>query len=251
MSEQFVSPRLLAALERMDVQLDGEQVHRFETLGRELAIWNERVNLTAITDPPEVEIKHLLDSLVVVPLIRARLAKARGRLVDVGAGAGFPGLPLAIAMPALDVTLLEATGKKVQFVNHAIELLGIDNARAVHGRAEELAHIPELREQAEFAAARAVGRVVVLCELALPFVAVGGSVLLWKTPAAAAAELAEARGALAALGGTIDEVVDVSVPGLLEGRVCIVLRKVARTPPAYPRRSGVPQHKPLGIRSGS
>ncbi len=251
MSEQFASPRLLAALEGLDVQLDSEQVHQLETLGHELVTWNERVNLTAITDPPEVEIKHVLDSLVAIPLIRARLGGTHGNLVDVGAGAGFPGLPLAIALQALDVTLLEATGKKVQFLNHAIDVLGIGNARAVHGRAEEIGHAPELRERAEFAVARAVGRVAALCELTLPFVAVGGWALLWKTRTAAVEEVKEARGALATLGGVLEEIVDVSVPRLLEGRVCVVLRKTAHTPAGYPRRPGMPQHKPLGVRSGT
>jgi 16S rRNA (guanine527-N7)-methyltransferase len=250
MLEQFAAfPRLPEAANGVGIALDDSQLERLSVLRQELLQWNQRMNLTAITDPGEIEIKHFLDSLVAVPLIRARLGAGPSRLVDVGAGAGFPGLPLAVAMPTLEVRLIEATGKKVEFLRHVIERMGIANAQAIHGRAEELGHDPSLRAGATFVVARAVARVAVLAELTLPFLAVAGRSLLWKTREAAAGEVAEALPALATLGGEIEEIAEVSVPGWLEGRVCVVIRKTRATPDLYPRRPGVPQRRPLGGRS--
>ncbi len=251
MSEQFTSPAVIAALERLGIRLDPDQLARLETLGCEVVAWNERVNLTAITDPAEIAIKHVLDSLAVLPIIRERVGETGERLVDIGAGPGYPGIPIAIVCAMLDVTLVEATGKKVDFLKHAIATLDLANARAIHGRAEDLGHEAAFRGGATFATARAVGRVTVLSELTLPLLEVGGWAFLWKTRAAATDEVREARPALATLGGVVEDVVDVSVPGLLESRVCVVLRKIAPTPEGYPRRPGVPQHKPLGITSAS
>lgn len=250
MDEQFLpSPRLLAALAAIGIELDERQRHQIAVHVQELLDWNRRMNLTAITDPDEIEIKHVLDSLVAVPLIRRRRRGTRDRLVDVGTGAGFPGLPLAVALPDVDVTLIEATGKKVAFLHHVIARMAITNVRAVHGRAEDLGHETGMRAAADFAVARAVGRTATLCELLMPLLAVGGWALLWKTRAGAEREIAEAGPALAILGGQVEEVADLSVPGLLEGRVCVVIRKVAPTPDAYPRRPGIPQRRPLGGRS--
>jgi 16S rRNA (guanine527-N7)-methyltransferase len=250
MPEQFaLSPPHVEAVERIGVALDRTQSDRLAVLRQELLRWNLRVNLTAITDPVEVERKHFLDSLVAVPLIRARIGTGAARLVDVGAGAGFPGLPLAIALPQLDVTLIEATAKKVEFLSHVIRQMGLTNAEAVHGRAEELGHDPVLRAGATIAVARAVARIGVLCELTLPLLAVHGCAFLWKTRASAAGEVAEAEPALAALGGCVEEIADVAIPDLLEGLVCVVIRKMAATPDRYPRRPGVPQRRPLGSKA--
>jgi 16S rRNA (guanine527-N7)-methyltransferase len=252
MPEQFTLSRQFDELmENVGVALDRDQLDRLAVLGRELLSGNQRVNLTAVTDPLEIERKHFLDSLVVVPLIRARIGHGSARLVDVGAGAGFPGLPLAVALPELEVTLIEATGKKVEFLAEVIEQMGITNAQAVHARAEELGHDPALRASATIAVARAVASVGVLCELTLPFLAVGGRALLWKTHAAADLEIAEAQPALAILGGNVEEVVDVSIPGTLEGRICVVIKKMTPTPERFPRRPGVPQRRPLGSKSKS
>jgi 16S rRNA (guanine527-N7)-methyltransferase len=248
--EQFaLSAKLIDALGHIGVALDRAQMNRLTLLGEELLSWNQRTNLTAITDPEAVALKHFLDSLVAVPLLRARIGDQPAHLIDVGTGAGFPGLPLAVALPELDVTLIEATGKKVEFLTHVIGRMGLASARAIHGRAEELGHDPELRATATVAVARAVARVGVLCELTLPFLALGGWTCLWKTAATVDAEVAEAGFALESLGGSIEAIVDVAIPGLLDGRVCVVIRKSTSTPDLYPRRPGVPQRRPLGARS--
>jgi 16S rRNA (guanine527-N7)-methyltransferase len=246
MQAQFALPApVLDVLAQRGVALDAGQVSRLELLARELLDWNLRMNLTSITDPAEVAIKHLLDSLVILPIIRTLYRDGPLRLFDVGSGAGFPGLPLAIAMPALEVTLIEATGKKVDFMRHAIEVTATDNARPIKARAEELAHEDRQRGSAELVTARAVASVAVLCELTLPFLASGGHALLWKAMPSGAPEVEDAGAALNILGGALREVADVSVPGMLEARVCVVIEKTRPTPDQYPRRSGVPQRRPI------
>lgn len=222
------------------VQLTAEQVAQFETYARELIAWNERVNLTAITDPEGVRVRHFLDSLSIA---QAGPLPPGLRVMDVGAGAGFPGLPLQIAFPELRVTLLEATGKKVQFLEHLINLLGLTNARAVHARAEEAGHMPEHRAAYDLVAARAVARLPSLLEYLLPLARVGGRCIALKG-ATAAAEAADSRRALAALGGRLIEIQSAPLPDIHD-HFLVVVKKVAPTPPIYPRPPGTPTKRPL------
>jgi len=211
-------------------------------LAVELTEWNRRVNLTALTDPLDVARKHFLDSLSV---LSACDVPHNARLIDVGSGAGFPGLPLRIARPDLRVTLLEASRKKCDFLRHAIEALELDGVAIVNARAEEAGRDPSHREGYAVAAARAVAETATLVEYLLPFVQVGGMALALKS-GQAAAEVARAEAAVAALGGRVQRSVPVEVPGLDDRRVVVIVEKVAPTPDKYPRRAGMPAKRPIG-----
>ena len=202
---------------------------------------NRRVNLTALRTEEEVVVKHFLDSLTLLAL---PLWDGPWRVLDLGTGAGFPGLPLKIVRPELEITLLDATRKKVDFVAQAIEALGLKGAKALWGRAEEVARLPEHREAYHRVVARAVAPLCVLAELSLPFLALGGRMVALKGPRAEE-ELASLPQALALLGGRLAEVRALALPFLGEGRSLVVLEKGAPTPGRFPRRAGVPAKHPL------
>jgi 16S rRNA (guanine527-N7)-methyltransferase len=227
----------------MGVDLAPAQQAQFEAYYRLLSDWNTRFNLTAITDYTEVQLKHFVDSLTAAPLLSA-VSGTRGKLIDVGAGAGFPGVPLAIAFPDLRVTLLEATGKKVRFLDELVRELGLENAIAVHARAEEYAHQPDQRACYDFAVARAVAPLRTLVEYTLPFVRRGGLLIAYKA-IDAEAESREAARAIQQLGGRLRELKPVKIGDLADVRHLVVVEKVAATPDLYPRAGGLPKHKPL------
>jgi 16S rRNA (guanine527-N7)-methyltransferase len=222
--------------------LTAQQLEQFEIYYRELADWNRRVNLTAITEYWEVQIKHFLDSLSVY------LAFPRGptsciRLVDVGAGGGFPGLPLKLALPDIQLVLVESVGKKTRFLDHLVMVLGLSGVDVQNGRAEQLAHQSGLRERFHLAVSRGVAKLPTLLEYTLPFCRVGGQVALLKR--GVEEELAGATAALDALGGRLGDIYPVPVPGLNDGRVIVSVEKVEATPDRYPRRPGLPAKRPL------
>lgn len=232
----------------MGIELTDAQVAAFIEYGALLIAANRHVNLTAIEDPDEVVDRHFLDSLAVLrqPAVR-RLAEAAGggpRLIDVGTGAGFPGLPIKIARPELEVTLVESTGKKAAFVRAVIDRLGLAGALVLTGRAEDLGRRPDLREAFDVAVARALAPLPVLLELTLPFVRVGGCAILHKTwPWQAELDAAEpARGRL---GGAWEDLPE-EPPELESRRTLLSVAKVAPTPGAYPRRAGIPAKRPIG-----
>ncbi len=222
------------------INLDGRQLELFEIFYRELIDWNTRVNLTSITERESVIVKHFLDSLSVARVLHPTAPTA---LVDIGAGAGFPGIPLKIAFSSLRLTLLEATRKKVQFLNHVIARLDLHDTRAVQTRAEDWGQDPAHREHYDDAVARAVADLPVLLEYALPLVRVGGTFVAQKG-IAVEEEVARAAPALARLGGRVREIVPVQLPGLAP-RHLIVIDKIAPTPASYPRRAGLPERKPI------
>jgi 16S rRNA (guanine527-N7)-methyltransferase len=225
------------------VELTQAQLDRFEAYYRHLVEWNARINLTAITGHGEVRVLHFLDSLsVACALPRERLDDRK--LIDVGSGAGFPGVPLAIAFPRLRVTLLEATGKKVAFLDDLVAALGLENATTLQGRAEELGQREEYRERYDLAVARAVAGMRTLVEYALPFVRVNG-IFIASKGAEAAEETEAAAGAIRRLGGELRQLVPIVLPTLDEPRGLAVIEKVALTPARYPRRAGVPSKRPL------
>jgi 16S rRNA (guanine527-N7)-methyltransferase len=221
------------------IALSSEQLEQFRLYAAELRAWNERVNLTAITAEPEIATRHFLDSL--------RLALSWGELptslVDIGSGAGFPGLPLAILHPALRLTLVESVAKKSAFLEHIVTLLGLQHVRVLTSRAEELGQHAAHREVYDVATARAVAELRVLAEYLLPLCRVGGRVLMPKG-SAIEAELRLARPAIVKLGGRLAPVESVLLPSI-EPRTLVVIDKIAPTPPAYPRAIGVPARRPL------
>jgi len=214
----------------------------FETYAAELRAWSERFNLTAITDDDGIQIKHFLDSLSLLKALPSGWGRAR--LVDVGTGAGFPGLPLKLLCPDLRLTLVEATGKKITFLQALVEKLRLTGVTVIKARAEDLGQDPAHREQYDFAVARAVAEMPVLAEYLLPLVRLGGLAIAQKGHDAPA-EAHAAEHAVHRLGGTLAQVIPIELPGIVETRHLVVYSKTALTPPAYPRRPGVPAKSPL------
>jgi len=243
--------RLAEGSRSFGLTLTATQINRFQRYREQLLEWNQRFNLTAIEDPEQVEIRHFLDSLSCLQALShvsdmplsGWLAK-RPRALDIGSGAGFPGLPLKIVWPNLELTLLESTEKKVRFLDHIVRSLSLTSVNTVHSRAETLAHEPEHREAYDLVVARAVAELPVLLEYALPFCRRGGMLLAQKGEAASAEAIASER-ALAILGGKLRRIVPIEVPGLAETRFVMVVEKTAPTPGQYPRRPGMPKKKPL------
>ncbi len=238
--------RLKDGAQAMGIRLTQAQLAAFQFYYDELVAWNQHFNLTAITDYDQVQVRHFLDSLSCLLLEEVRLALRRpaARLIDVGAGAGFPSIPLKLLHAQARLTLLEATGKKVTFLDHMVQALGLQFTSVVHARAEELGHEAAHREQYDLALARAVAELSVVAEYTLPFCKAGGYVVAQKGEAGAA-EAWSAERAITLLGGQLQRVMPVQLPGLPEERTLVVIRKVGPTPEAYPRRSGTPSKRPL------
>jgi len=236
---------LVAGAASLGVPLDDRAVERFEIYLRELVGWNQQHNLTAIRTPGEIITRHFLDSLSCV----AAYDFTAGRpIIDIGAGAGFPGLPLKIAFPDLELVLIDASIKKVEFLRHLCPLLGFTQMDIVHVRAEELAHAGAYRQRFHLALARAVAPLAVLAEYCLPFVTVGGYFIAQKN-SGIDAEIAEAAPAIETLGGGRLDQIAVAVPGDPTPRALIRIRKENPTPSSYPRRPGMPAKRPLSASS--
>ncbi|MEG2603920.1 MAG: 16S rRNA (guanine(527)-N(7))-methyltransferase RsmG [Clostridia bacterium] len=206
--------------------------------------WNERVNLTGDASFALALDRHYVDSIA--PLALEGLFPERASLIDVGSGAGFPGLPLAIVRPDLQVTLLDSLNKRLAFLAAVVDALGLRNVRLVHARAEDGGRAAPHREQYDIAVARAVAPLPVLCELLLPFVRPGGSMLCYKGPAAAE-EMAAGRRAALLLGGDAPRALPVRIPAQPDWRHCVLAsQKIQRTARQYPRKAGTPSREPLG-----
>jgi 16S rRNA (guanine527-N7)-methyltransferase len=225
----------------LGVRLTTAQLAALTCYEAELLDWNTRFNLTAIDTPETVRIKHFLDSLTCLMAMKDRPIE---RVVDVGTGAGFPGLPIKIAYPSIRLTLIDSVGKKIDFCQHVARRLGLENVQVIQGRAEELGQLPEHREQYDWAVARSVAILPVLAEYTLPLVRVGGGMLAMKGESAPA-EAHSAESALPLLGGRLKRLVPVTLPGVADERYLVVVDKVAGTPREYPRRVGVPAKRPL------
>ena len=234
---------LIEGAARLSIDLNGEQVDRFKAYYDELVSWNESVNLTAVTGREEVQTRHFVDSLAVISALPTNVLDGTDKLLDVGTGAGFPGLPLKIAHPRIDLTLLEATAKKTAFLNHVVDKLGLEGVTVVTGRAEEEAHEPEMRERFGAVVSRAVARLNVLTELCLPFCRVGGVMIAQKGPNVEE-ELDQARNAIETLGGKFKDRGMLVSPPVGLGTL-VVIEKHRATPPNYPRRPGIPSKRPL------
>ena len=210
------------------VELDAQALERFELFASMLVEKNKVLNLTAITDPEGIAVKHFADSLTALRMIELN---AGDRVIDVGTGGGFPGIPLLIARPEIELTMLDSTGKKLAFVSQSVEELGL-SANIVHARAEEAGR-GELRESFDFAVSRAVAAMNILCEYCLPFVKVGGYFVALK---GSKDEIGDAESAISTLGGKICNNVSYKLPNG-DQRTIIIIKKISQTPTKYPRKS--------------
>ncbi|MDP6403136.1 MAG: 16S rRNA (guanine(527)-N(7))-methyltransferase RsmG [SAR202 cluster bacterium] len=234
--------KLIAGASELGVELGPEQVDSIRLYHRELVEWNARVNLTSVTDWREAREKHFLDSLTVSLALTDDMLD-RGSFIDVGTGAGFPGMPLKIAFPSLRATLVDSTAKKTAFLDRLVKKLGLCVAIRT-GRAETLAHDSELRGSFDFVLARALGSMAVLAELTLPFCRLGGLVVAQKAHGLDD-ELKQAEDAVGLMGGRVQDVIEVPGTQVTGTRRLAVLRKSGPTPDAYPRRPGIPKKRPL------
>ena len=223
------------------IHLTGRQVVALMTFERELLTWNEKYNLTAIRDAEGIRTRHFLDSFSCVLAWKENPPR---RLIDIGTGAGFPGIPLKIMYPSMRLTLVDSVGKKVNFCRHLVDILKLDATEVITARAEELGRNPAHREAYDWAVSRAVANLPVLIEYLLPFVQVGG-VMLAQKGQSGLAETHKAEKGLQILGGRTRQLLPVTLPGVVEERLLVVVDKVAATPPLYPRKPGIPAKHPL------
>jgi 16S rRNA (guanine527-N7)-methyltransferase len=229
------------AAELFGVELNDEQLQLFDRYTEELLKWNSHTNLTAITEPSAVMIRHHLDSLSVLSAVK--LEKGM-RVADVGTGAGFPGIPLHIAVDGLYTTLIESTGKKTDFLKHAVEALGLKRIVTINSRAEDAGHLPHQRGTYDIVAARAVARLPILLEYLLPLAKIDGLCVAMKG-VTAREELDSSAAALETLGGVAEDIHEINLPDVPEPHYLVVVRKIRQTPNSYPRKPGIPAKKPL------
>ena len=232
--------------EREGLGLTEEQISQLDTYASMLVKTNEVMNLTNITDDEGIAVRHFIDSLTLVPYIRAEQERA-GRsglsIIDVGTGAGFPGVVLKTAMPELRLTLLDSLNKRLNFLNEVSNALGLKDVKTVHGRAEDAGRDKTLREKFDISCARAVANLPVLCEYCLPFVVKDGAFLAMKGNVDE--EVQASVKAISVLGGKKEKTDKFLLPGTDMNRSIVVIRKIRPTPPAYPRQAGKPSKSPL------
>ena len=226
-------------LNEFDIKINDEQIKSFEKYMNLLLEWNEKINLTAITQPEEIKLKHFVDSLTVLKYINED-----DKVIDIGTGAGFPGIPLKIMNKNTKITLLDSLNKRINFLNIVIEKLDLSNIQAIHGRAEEIARNKLYREKYDVAVSRAVANLSTLTEYMLPFVKIGGKCICMKG-ANVNEELERAQNAIKELGGEIERVDNFYLSDNDNERNIIVIKKVKETKSKYPRKAGTPSKEPL------
>ncbi len=236
--------RLICGARQLGLSLTPEQVQRFQLYYEELLEWNRKVNLTAITAYEEVQTKHFLDSLTLMEAVKDEVwAKEDFSLLDIGTGAGVPGVPLKILLPGVRLVLLESVAKKTAFLQHLVDHLDLVYVNILTGRAEDIAHQENYRERFDLVVSRAVGSLSTIAELALPFCRIGGLFIAPKK-GQIEEEVSQAMQAINTLGGRLREVKKIEVKGL-EPRSLVIIEKAGPTPPRYPRRAGLPAKRPL------
>ncbi len=236
--------KLTRGARELGLVLTPEQVQKFQLYYEELVEWNKRANLTAITDYEGVQLKHFLDSLTLIPALQGlSWAGEDVSVLDVGTGAGVPGIPLKGFLSGIRLVLLDSVAKKTAFLQHLVDKLGLDHVQVLTGRAEEIAHQSDYREKFDLVLSRALSRLSTVAELALPFCRCGG-LLIAQKKGSIEEELGQAAKAIDILGGRVKEVRNVGLECL--GQRCLVIvEKVSSTPQRYPRRTGVPAKRPL------
>lgn len=223
------------------LQVSNSQLKSFQTYEDELILWNDRFNLTAIRDREGIRVKHFLDSLT---CLQATSNLQHHRVIDIGTGAGFPGIPLKIMHPGIQLTLVESVGKKAAFCRHMIDKLELKKVEVLNLRAEEVGKLQSHREKYDLALARAVAALPVLVEYLLPLVKIGGKMVAQKGDSAPA-ESQQSENAITILGGRLDQLIPITLPGVTGDRYLVVVKKTAATPPQFPRSTGIAQKKPL------
>jgi 16S rRNA (guanine527-N7)-methyltransferase len=236
---------LIAGAGKLGIEFSASQVKQFELYCQELIEWNERINLTAITDYSAVQVKHFLDSLTItLALPEKEIEKPDFNIVDIGTGAGFPGLPLKILFPRPRLVLLEPTRKKTAFLHHVVRKLELENVEVLNSRAEEAAHLLRYREQFDLVLSRGVALLPTLVELTLPFCRIGGRFIAQKK-GDAEQEAGRTEAAIAILGGELNQIRKIELEEFSDARYLVIIDKIRPTPVKYPRRAGLPKRRPI------
>lgn len=230
-------------LGELEIALTDQQLEQFYRYYELLVEWNRVMNLTAITEMEDVVTKHFVDSLSLVKAVKG-LETAEYRILDLGTGAGFPGIPLKIAFPNLQITLLDSLNKRIKFLNEVISQLGLRKIEAIHGRAEDYGRDKEYRETYDFCVSRAVANLATLSEYCMPYVKIGGAFVPYKS-GKLEEELVQAKGAVKLLGGKVEYVIAFTLPKADADRTFVVIRKMEGTSRKYPRKAGLPSKEPL------
>lgn len=225
----------------LNFRLTDAQVEAFKIFEEQLLIWNEKFNLTAIRDVEQIRNKHFLDSLTCMLAWKDNWPRS---LIDVGTGAGFPGIPLKIIQPKMKLTLVESVGKKTRFCQHIVDVLNLDDVTVLQDRAEVLGNDLNHREKYDWAVARAVANLPTLTEYLMPLVKLGGGVIALKGESGPA-EAQKANHAIHVLGGSLKQLLKLTIPGVVEERYLVVINKTHQTPKMFPRRTGIPAKNPL------
>ena len=238
--------KLRAGAQKLGYRLTPEQLEQFSIYYQELVDWNQRLNLTRIIDYEEVQIKHFPDSLTVTLALKSSITSNHPRLLDVGTGAGFPGIPLKILLPHISLVLLEATTKKTTFLHHLKEKLGLHDIEIIVDRAEEIAHLEQYREKFDIVLSRGVASLPTLVELTLPFCTIDGQFIAQKKESIEQ-EISQATKAISTLGGNSGkvEVIKIELEEFTNERYLAIIDKVSPTPVQYPRRPGLPAKRPI------
>lgn len=230
-------------LQELGIALNEKQKEQFVSFYELLVEWNKVMNLTAITEKEEVNEKHFIDSLSIVKAVDMNSVTT---VVDIGTGAGFPGIPLKIAFPHLKVMLLDSLNKRIRFLDTAIDTLGLEHIDTIHGRAEDFAKRPEYREQFDICVSRAVANLTTLSEYCMPYVRKQGLFVPYKS-GEIDKEVIQSKGAIHILGGKLENVVKFQLPGSEINRSFVMIRKIQNTPKKYPRKAGLPAKEPLNV----
>jgi 16S rRNA (guanine527-N7)-methyltransferase len=237
--------KLIDGARKLGINLNDKQITQFKLYYQELVNWNKKFNLTTITDYQEVQIKHFLDSLTVtLALTKEELRQPGFSIIDIGTGAGFPGIPLNIFLPESRLVLLDSKAKKATFLQHIIEQLELSHAEIVVGRAEEIAHQPLFRQNFTLVVSRAVASLPTLVELALPFCQIGGEFVAQKK-GEIKQEVIQASKAIESLGGKLKQVKKIELEEFSDERYLIIIDKIYPTPEKYPRHPGIPVRRPI------